>query len=71
MELRHLTWDYSQPPEDDLWRATRIAEYFPFVLETLPDDDRQLVLEYLDDIRVPEERKDFIRMVCGGKQGPE
>lgn len=71
MDLRDLTWDYADPPGDELWRATRIAEFFPFVLEEISQEDRVLLLRHLDEIHVPDERKEFIRMVCGGKQGSE
>ena len=71
MDLRTLTWDYPEPPGDELWRATRIAEFFPFVMSELSQEDRTLVLKYLDEIHLPCERKEFIRMVCGGKQGTD
>ncbi len=68
MHLKRLIWDYPNPLKDDLWRATRMAEYFPFVFEELTQEDKQMLLKHLDTINVPDERKDFIRMVCGGKQ---
>ena len=71
MDLRDLTWDYPELPGDDLWRATRIAEFFPFVLEEISQEDKVLLLRHMEEIHVPEERKEFIRMVCGGKQGSE
>ena len=45
-----------------------MAEFFPFVLEELTEEDKQILLKHLDNIKVPDERKEFIRMVCGGKQ---
>jgi len=68
LDLRHLVWDYPQPLKDDLWRARRMAEFFPFILKDLTKENKELLLEHLDKINVPDERKEFIRMVCGGKQ---
>lgn len=70
MKLEHLTWDYNQPLEDELWRARRMAELFPFILEELTPRDKMLLLSKLDELRLPAERKEFIRMVCHEKQNP-
>ena len=32
---KRIHWDYPNPLKDDLWRARRMAEFFPFVLEKL------------------------------------
>jgi len=45
-----------------------MAEFFPFILKDLTKENKELLLEHLDKINVPDERKEFIRMVCGGKQ---
>jgi len=45
-----------------------LAEYFPFVLAELTPEDEEVLLSNLDKINLPDERKEFIRMVCGGKQ---
>ena len=71
LTLKRLVWDYPHPLKDDLWRARRMAEFFPFVLEKLTEEDRAILLRQLDEINVPDERKEFIRMVCGGKQDTE
>lgn len=68
MNLNRLTWDYPHPLKDELWRARRMAEYFPFVLEELTHEDKEVLLRHLDKIDLPDERKEFIRMVCCGKQ---
>ena len=68
MDLKRLVWDYQHPLKDDLWRARRMAEFFPFVLEELTREDKVVLLRHLDKINLPEERKEFIRMVCGEKQ---
>ena len=68
MDIKQLIWDYPKPPRDDMWRARRLAELFPFVLEGLTRQDKNLLLKELDKINLPEERKEFIRMVCDEKQ---
>ena len=68
MDLKRLTWDYPEPLKDDLWRARRIAEFFPFVLENLSIEDKEALLKHLDNLYVPDERKELIRMVCSGEQ---
>lgn len=68
MDLKRLTWDYRHPPEDDGWRARRLAEYFPFIVEGLSPEDKDLLLREIDRMRLPDERKEFIRMVCGGEK---
>jgi hypothetical protein len=68
VDLKRLVWDYRHPLKDDLWRARRMAEFFPFVLEELTREDKVVLLRHLDKINLPEERKEFIRMVCGGQQ---
>ncbi len=68
MDLKHLTWDYTDPPGDDMWRARRLAEFFPFVVEGLTTEDKALLLREIDRINLPDERKEFIRMVCGGEK---
>jgi hypothetical protein len=52
--------------DDRMWRARRMAEYFPFILDELTREDKELLLKELDKINLPEERKEFIRMICGG-----
>jgi len=71
VDLKRLIWDYPNIPEDEMWRARRIAEFFPFVLEELTQEDLDVLLRHLDKINLPEERKEFIRMVCGGKQNTD
>ena len=68
MKFSKINWDYPHPLKDETWRARRIAEFFPFVLDELTGEDREVLLEHLDNINVPYERKEFIRMVCGGEQ---
>ena len=68
MNLKSMLWDYPDHLKDDLWRARRMAEFFPFVLEELTEEDRKTLLRRLDKINVPDERKEFIRMVCSEKQ---
>ena len=70
MKLKNLLWDYTRPLKDDMWRARRLAEFFPFVLEDLTPQDKVLLLSKLDQINLPEERKEFIRMVCHEQQDP-
>jgi hypothetical protein len=62
-----MVWDYLHPLKDELWRARRIAEFFPFVVEEITKEDKEILLRHLDNINVPDERKEFIRMVCSGK----
>jgi hypothetical protein len=57
MDLKRITWDYDEPLEDELWRARRLAEFFPFVAD-------DLTLRHLDRIKLPDERKTIIRIVC-------
>lgn len=64
LSLKSAIWDYPGPLKDELWRARRIADFFPFVLEDLSEEDTRILLKHLDEINVPEERKEFIRMVC-------
>lgn len=64
MELKQITWDYGEPLEDNLWRARRLAEFFPFVAEDLTEEDKNLILRYLDQIKLPAERKTIIRIAC-------
>jgi hypothetical protein len=64
---KRIIWDYPHPLKDELWRARRMAEYFPFLLQELTQDDKDVLLRHLDDMKLPEERKEFIRMVCSGK----
>lgn len=64
MDLRQITWDYGEPLEDEAWRARRLAEFFPFVVEDLTREDKDLILKYIDQIKLPEERKAIIRIVC-------
>lgn len=68
LDLNRLTWDYPHPLKDDMWRARRLAEYFPFVIAGLTREDKEILLKNLDKINLPDERKEFIRMVCGGEQ---
>jgi hypothetical protein len=64
MDLQRITWDYDEPLEDELWRARRLAEFFPFVADDLTREDKDLILRYLDRIKLPDERKTIIRIVC-------
>lgn len=68
MNPKSMLWDYPDHLKDDLWRARRMAEFFPFVLEELTEEDRKTLLRRLDEINVPDERKEFISMVCSEKQ---
>ena len=68
MDLKRITWDYPDPPEDKLWRARRLAEFFPFVVDDLTQEDKDLVVKYLDQMTLPDERKELIRIVCGAEQ---
>jgi hypothetical protein len=67
LDLKRLVWDYSHPLDDDMWKARRLAEFFPFILDKLTREDKDLLIKELDKINLPEERKEFIRMVCGEK----
>ena len=64
MNLKRIIWDYGEPLEDELWRARRLAEFFPFVFGDLTDEDKNLILRYLDQIKLPDERKTIIRIAC-------
>lgn len=64
MNLKSLVWDYPHPLKDEVWRARRLAEFFPFILDELTREDMDLLLKELDKLNLPEERKEFIRMVC-------
>jgi hypothetical protein len=68
MELKQITWDYGEPLEDELWRARRLAEFFPFVVEDLTGEDKNLILRYLDQIKLPDERKTIIRIACSAEK---
>jgi len=68
LDLNRLTWDYPHPLKDDMWKERRMAEFFPFVLTALTQEDKEVLLRNLDKIKLPDERKEFIRMVCGGEQ---
>jgi hypothetical protein len=48
MDLKRITWDYENPLEDELWRARRMAEFFPFVAGDITREDKNLILRYLD-----------------------
>jgi len=65
MDLKHLTWDYPTPLENDTWRARRLAEFFPFVVEGLSKEDKALLLREMDPLNLPDERKEYIAMICG------
>ena len=64
MNLKSLVWDYPHPLKDDAWRDRRLAEFFPFILDELTREDMDLLLRELDGLNLPEERKEFMRMVC-------
>jgi len=66
MDLKDLTWDYPEPLKDEAWRARRLAEFFPFIADSLTMEDKALLLKEIERINLPEERKEIIRMVCGG-----
>jgi hypothetical protein len=68
MDIKQITWDYGDPPEDELWRARRLAEFFPFVADDLAREDKELIVRYLDQINLPDERKQIIRIVCGAEK---
>ena len=68
MDLKRITWDYGEPLEDELWRARRLAEFFPFVVEDLTREDKNLILRYLDQIKLPDERKAIIKIVCSAEK---
>jgi hypothetical protein len=63
VDLKEITWDYGDPPEDEVWRARRLAEFFPFVADNLTQEDKELIIRYLDQIKLPEERKEIIGMI--------
>jgi hypothetical protein len=67
MDLKQITWDYREPLEDELWRARRLAEFFPFVVEGLTSKEKDLLLMYLDQIKIPDERKTIIRIACSAE----
>ena len=71
MDLKRITWDYADPPEDEVWRARRLAEFFPFVVDDLAQQDKELIIRYLDQINLPDERKEIIRIVCGAEQNTD
>jgi hypothetical protein len=71
MDLKGITWDYNNPSEDDLWRARRLAEFFPFVAAELSREEKDLIIRHLDQINVPDERKEIIRMVCSAEQNTD
>ena len=71
MDLKQITWDYGDPLEHEVWRARRLAEFFPFVVDDLTQEDKKLIVRYLDQITLPEERKEIIRIVCGAKQNTD
>lgn len=71
MNLKRITWDYESPPEDELWRARRLAEFFPFVAADLAREDKELIVRHLDQMSLPDERKQIIRMVCGAEQNTD
>ena len=64
MKLKGLVWDYPHPLKDDNWRARRLAEFFPFILDELTREDMDLLLRELHRLDLPEERKEYVRMVC-------
>lgn len=68
MDLKRITWDYENPLEDELWPARRMAEFFPFVAGDITREDKNLILRYLDQIKLPDERKAIIRIVCGAEK---
>jgi hypothetical protein len=68
MNLKQITWDYDDPLADELWRARRLAEFFPFVAEDLSQEDKNLLLRYLDQIKLPDERKTIIRIACSAEE---
>lgn len=70
MKPVHLIWDYRQLLGDEDWRARRLAEFFPFIIDSLSDEDKALLLSRLDELHVPEERKELIKMVCHEKSDP-
>jgi len=45
LNLKSMLWDYPHHLKDDLWRARRMAEFFPFVLEELTDSISSLWLK--------------------------
>lgn len=68
MDLRQITWDYGEPLEDEAWRARRLAEFFPFVADKLTQEEKDLILRHLDQIKLPDERKTIIRIACSAQK---
>lgn len=67
MKFKDTIWDYPEPLKDEMWRARRIAEFFPFVLKDLSAEEKEVVLKHLGNLNVPDERKELIGMVFGGE----
>jgi hypothetical protein len=62
VDLKEIPWDYGDPSEDEVWRAGRLAEFFPFLTDNLTQEDKELIIRCLDQINLPEERKEIIRI---------
>jgi hypothetical protein len=67
MNKSAIIWDYRHPLKDEDWLAKRLAEFFPFIADNLTKKDKKILLRNLDKIDLPDERKEFIRMVCNEK----
>jgi len=57
---KEIVWDYAVPPEDERWRAQRLAEFFPNYGRDR--DTVQFLLTRLADLKIPDENKELIRM---------
>ncbi len=60
---RELLWDYTQAPDDLLWRLQRIADFFPAY-----GTDREtvkLLYEYRDKLKLEEGKLRLIELYYG------
>jgi hypothetical protein len=67
LRIKRLLWDYPHLLQDEKWRARRIAEYFPFVADELTDEDWEILIKHLDDIQLPKERRELIKLMYAGE----
>ena len=57
---KEIVWDYEVPPQDELWRVRRLADFFPHF-----GRERASVrglMRHLPDLRVPPEVAELIRL---------
>ncbi len=57
---KEIVWDYQEPPQDELWRLRRLADFFPQF-----GRDRASVrglMRRLPELRVPPEVAELIRL---------